>query len=153
MFPFVHSFFPSSPLFFSLFVIFHVWQPFFFLSTLQSVPSPSSPACMLPFLTIQRCFEIVPQIRHWDENKTTTPVFLPSNTFHFLPYLLPTPLPPPNPHSPPPLAGLLFCLFLSCLLCIFLAKANTIIHTEMSPYSCIIWNLFMLTRSLACVLQ
>lgn len=35
----------------------------------------------------------------------------------------------------------------------FLSKANTIIHRELSLYSCIKWNVFMLTRSFTCTLQ
>lgn len=60
-----------------------------------------------------------------------------------------------NPEPLPPLLSLWLhaFFFLPLLLSIFLSKANTIIHTEMSLYSCIKWNLFKLTHSLTCILE
>lgn len=81
---------------------------------------------------------------------TLPPPFLPNNTFHFLPHFLT--LSQPRTSPPTSLCGSM-PFFLPLLLSIFLSKANTIIHTEMSLYSCIKWNLFKLTRSLTCILE
>lgn len=81
---------------------------------------------------------------------TLSPPVLPNNTFHFLPHFLT--LSQPRTSPPTSLCGSM-PFFLPLLLSIFLSKANTIIHTEMSLYSCIKWNLFKLTRSLTCILE
>lgn len=80
---------------------------------------------------------------------TLSPPVLPNNTF---PATLPHSLATPN--LSPHLSLWLHAFFsLPLLLSIFLSKANTIIHIEMSLYSCIKWNLFKLTRSLTCILE
>ena len=68
---------------------------------------------------------------------TTTPhpTFHLNSTFHFLPHFCPH---TPFPRSLPSLY--------------FLSKANTIIHRELSLYSCIKWNVFMCTRPFTCTL-
>lgn len=91
------------------------------------------------------------QILGWKQAHSP-PAFLPNNTFHFLPHCL---SPPTQPLTSPSLLSLAPCFHLFLLLraAFFLSKANTIIHTEMSLYSCIKWNLFKLTRSLTCILE